>query len=212
VNKKQATKPNPNPLPAPSAASALPASPPESVLIGSQVKFLDGKWYESGAELPDGTQLIVLGVDQILQRWSGGQVVDTNRDLDMLDELNGDIPRTEWELGVNGKPREPWVRTYVVHLIDPSSGARFTFATASIGGAIAVRNLRDCIAGMKQLRGGVEAAPLIELGSKPMRTRFSPQPRPRPHFQPVAWQGLGGETPKLAAPVKPAEPDDQIPF
>ena len=94
----------------------------ERLIHGSLLKCVDGRW--STQDDPDmtGTQLLALTTAKAIQRWQLKEpvdtVVDTGTGLPDIDELNATIPRTEWELGLDGQPRPPWQRQYVVYLLD----------------------------------------------------------------------------------------------
>ena len=71
---------------------------------------------------------------------------------------------------------------------------KFTFATRTVGGRIAVSELKDSVVFMRRYRGESTLA-VVELSSKPMRTRFGE--RPRPFFKILEWRASGGETASL---------------
>jgi hypothetical protein len=148
-------------------------------------------------------QLLVVGVDAILQRWLEGlpQVI-RDKPLPNPDDLNAAIPVSEWEIGIDGQKRPPWADTAVVYFIDPNTGAFYTFVSSTKGGRIAVEHLRESVEGMGMLRGG-RVLPLVTLGERPMKTRFGT--KSRPHFEIVDWKEagvpvLGEEAPKAALP------------
>jgi hypothetical protein len=101
--------------------------------------------------------------------------------------LNSQIPKTEWEKGLNG-PRPPWTKQRAVYLLNPIDGGEFTFISGTTGAAIAVERLQDKVKNMRMLRGD-RVVPLVELGSKPMPTKFGT--KPRPDFTIVEWRNLG---------------------
>ena len=214
---------------------ALPAiDTSERLIHGSLLKCVDGRW--STQDDPDmtGTQLLALTTAKAIQRWQLKEpvdtVVDTGAGLPDIDELNAKIPRTEWELGLDGQPRPPWQRQYVVYLLDTSDASIFTFANGTIGARIAWERLVDRVSWMRALRGAA-VFPLITLDSRPMKTQFGI--KQRPEFSITDWRDLGStgnpaleSTPpraiegKTAAPVgKPVKTpttaealNDEIPF
>jgi hypothetical protein len=105
------------------------------------------------------------------------------------DDLNEAIPKNEWELDLNGNPRPPWQRTYVVYLLDPRDCQKYTFANSTLGARIATETLTDRVVWMRRLRGN-NVVPQIELSCKPLKTRFGL--KQRPEFKIVGWHLLGG--------------------
>jgi hypothetical protein len=61
----------------------------------------------------------------------------------------GDLDPSNWEIGANGQPQDPWRNTRFVHLVEPATAAAFTFSTASFGGRDAVTKLADQVARMR---------------------------------------------------------------
>jgi hypothetical protein len=194
---------------------ALPAiDTSERLIHGSLLKCVDGRW--STQDDPDmtGTQLLALTTAKAIQRWQLKEpvdtVVDTGAGLPDIDELNATIPRTEWELGLDGQPRAPWQRQYVVYLLDTSDASIFTFANGTIGARIAWERLVDRVSWMRALRGAA-VFPLITLDSRPMKTQFGI--KQRPEFAITDWRDLGStvnpaleSTPPRAIEGKTAAP------
>jgi hypothetical protein len=178
---------------------AIPAEPPR-IIKGAHLKFtVDGVWTEDGVPVPASARYVVLGIEKIYQKWTDGLVRDVKREpLGDLEKLNSSVPIKEWETDLNGKPRPPWQQCYVLDLISPV-GVCSTYPGSSIGAGIAVRALRESINGMERIRGG-SITPIVELSSRPMKTRYSSTPRPRPHFIITGWQVLGGGGEPLLAP------------
>jgi hypothetical protein len=193
-----------------------PLSPTDQVIIGARLKFIDGKWSADGVELPSGTKLLAFATDTILQRWRG-QEAETIRDkpLPDPDELNAAIPKSEWELDLNGEPRPPWAYTFVVYLLDAGTAEKFTFINSTVGAKIAVRQLQDRVASMRMLRDAHMIAE-IELTNRPMKTRYGQKLRPHFHILPDGWRQVGrAKTPKLTQASEPTaaeEMGDEIPF
>ena len=168
--------------------------PTDRVIVGTLLKFVDGVWTESGITVPAGTKLLALATNQVLQKWSDQRVIETisKKPLPDLEQLNGAIPQSEWELDLNEQPRPPWQRTFIVYLLNPNSCEKFTFANSTVGARIAVQTLQDSVAWMRKLRDN-NVVPQVELTSKPMKTRFGV--KPRPDFKILSWHGMGGSTP-----------------
>jgi hypothetical protein len=156
------------------------------------LRFLDGNWSEDGVPVVANIRLVVLKIEKVIQRWQGGLVIEVIREpLPDLERLNSSVPQREWETDLNGAKRPPYQPCYLVCLINPDTASRYTYPGSSIGAQIAVRALRESITGMQMIRGD-NLAPIVELSTRPMKTRFSSTPRPRPHFIIVGWQALGG--------------------
>jgi hypothetical protein len=93
------------------------------------------------------------------------------------------------------KKNGPRVRTagragqHLVYLLDPLTMGKYTFATGTIGGSIAVRDLVDRTQWMRRFRG-MNVYPVVRLADVFMNTRFGG--RQRPYFHVVRWITLGG--------------------
>jgi hypothetical protein len=192
-----------------------PVAPTDQVIIGTRLKFTDGKWSTADAiEMPTGRKLLAYATDTVLQKWSG-QRADTIREkpLPDLNMLNEAIPKNQWELDLNGQPRPPWAVYFIVYLLDPRNAEQFTYINCTTGTRIAVQTLQDRVASMRIMRDANVIA-VVELASRPMKTKFGL--KQRPHFEIVDWCQAGGpETPKLtkvSGPTPGEELDDDIPF
>src|SRR5262245_32904598 len=90
------------------------------LIKGTIIRCVDGKWADAvGTSLPE--RLIALGTTRALQRWSDGKPTDVvmataGKPLPNVDELNAQIAQEEWETGLDGKPRAPWVLQHVAYL------------------------------------------------------------------------------------------------
>jgi hypothetical protein len=81
---------------------------------------------------------------EALQCWKGKKPVETitEKPLPHVADLNEAVPKSEWEPGLDGKPKPPWQHQVIVYLIDPTSGGFFTYLNSTIGARIAVDQLR----------------------------------------------------------------------
>ena len=81
----------------------------ERLIHGSLLKCVDGRWSTQDNPEMTGRQLLALTTAKAIQRWklNGAveTVVDTGTGLPDIDELNAQIPRAEWEAGLDGQPR-----------------------------------------------------------------------------------------------------------
>jgi hypothetical protein len=115
-----------------------------------------------------------------------------------VDDLNAAIPESEWELGVDGKPRKPWQKQLLVFLIDVKTCAVFTFATSTTGGSMAFENLGEAIKWRRALREA-NSVPIVALASAPMPTKFGM--KRRPHFKIEGWHEVPVASPAQLDPT-----------
>ena len=122
-----------------------------------------------------------------------------------------------WPPGLNDEPSDPWRDTRYLRLMDPKTGADYTFTTDSYGGRRAVGDLKSQIANVRSVHP--VALPIVQLTSTMMPTKFGQ--KPRPDFKIVDWRGFRETTPprdagkptgKIASPAKADDMDDEIPF
>jgi hypothetical protein len=180
------------------------------IIQGVLLKFgNDAAWTtRDQEEISPDLELVVVDLARVTQRWQDGQAVETRilepgEKFPDVDAMNEAIPRTEWIEGPTGEPRGPWQNQHLVYLLDLQTMDRFTFATGTTGGRIAVRELRDKLVWMRRLRGPNVYA-TVTLGDTFMPTKFGG--RQRPHFTIVRWVRLGSEVPVEAAALPaPAE-------
>ena len=176
----------------------------QRVIQGTIVKFTnEAEWMTRDDEkLSAAQELIATGIIRVLQKWIHKMPVETrilkpgeNVDLEALNEA---APKDEWGER-DGKPCGPWQCEYLVYLLDPRTMDRYTYATDTVGGGIAVRDLRDKVQWMRRLRGQ-NIYPVVTLDDKFMKTRHGG--RQRPHLVVVRWIALGGDNANaLPAPV-----------
>jgi hypothetical protein len=197
----------------------------QRLVQGSIVKFNDNVWSaKDGTDISSKTPLLALSTKTALQRWHQQMPVETivkrgNEELPDVDELNEQIPESEWEKGIDGAPRPPWVKNRIVYLLDPKDASLFTFISGTVGARIAVDRLQDRVRWMRGLRG-TRVVPLVTLGAKTMKTKFGQ--KMRPEFKIIDWRDLGGvqtTTPAIEHIGKSVEPpslkeelNDEIPW
>ena len=180
-------------------------SPANRLIQGQLVKFTnEATWVtRDGEELSSTLQLIAFNVIRVVQKWADGQPIETRvlqsgEKFPNLDELNANVPQNEWREGPDGKPHGPWQAQYLVYLLNPDTAERFTYATGTIGGGIAVRDLVDRVSWMRKFRGEQVYA-VVSPSTAPMKTRYGT--RPRPHFVIMRWVGLSSD-----AALPPTDP------
>jgi hypothetical protein len=143
-----------------------------------------------GMALP-GTMLVI-GYTTVLRRWKDKRPeYITEHPLTDPEVLNAAIPISEWETGLDGKPRKPWALCYAVYLVDLNTAALFTYAHDTFGAMQAYTNLEERIAVMRMLRGEF-VFPIVRLEKRTWKsTLYGLQQRP--HFEPTGdWRSPGG--------------------
>jgi len=195
----------------------------DRLIRGNIARCVDGIWKDNdGTPIPPDDRWVAWATTECLQQWHNKLPTKTvvkkpGVPLPDIDELNAEIPLREWETGIDGKPRPPWVRQNVVYLLDAESGAELTFISGTIGASIAVESLRRRTYNMRMLRG-MRVVPVVSLGSKLMQTNFGS--RLRPEFVVQEWREFGAPSPaiasevgkKIAPPSLREEMNDAVPF
>lgn len=199
-------------------AAASEHAGPEKLL-----KFKKGEYFQSLESVPLGTEFIAhpeawtkgwfkfsenTVVDRRLYRVARGEVPAKR------DEL-GDLDKSAWAIGLDGKPQDPWQEQYLLPLENPRSGEVFVFATGSYGGKRAASDL--CSAWAKRESRGYRGQPIVQLQSGVMPTKKFGKVR-CPEFKIVGWTDIAGafeEPPPFDSPP-PVDSetafDDAIPF
>lgn len=199
----------------------------ERLIRGVILKCVDGTWSDrEGTEYPIGTPMIVFGVASALQCWRDQNVTETivkipGQSLPDLDDLNGSIPKSEWEEGLDGNPRPPWQHVYVVYLLNPKDGGVFTLINSTIGMRICYDRIKDKVKYMRALRGE-RVCPLVQLDTKVMKTAYGV--KKRPELTIIEWRDLSPQSAPLeqqaprqigkpvSEPTLSEELNDEIPF
>lgn len=180
-------------------------------------------------ELPPDVERIATGIIRLVQKWIDGipdpnetRVLAPEEKFPDIEALNEAAPKSEWSEGPDGRPRGPWQAQYVVQLLDPKTMERYSYPTGTVGGGIAVRELKDKVQWMRKLRGQNVYA-VVTLANKFMKTRFGG--RQRPHFIVTRWITLGADEqtalpapahevkePTLAEEMNDSIPDGEAPW
>lgn len=147
-------------------------------ITGRLLKFNKGDWLagEDEEELPAGTRLVVNMHNILLgwQKWEDNRPTDKEmgfvhaKFVPPKRETLGDTDKSTWEVGNDGKHRDPWQLSNMMVMKTPgkkaTTDALYTFATSSGGGRKAVGEL--CNAYGTAIREGHEDDyPIVELGS-----------------------------------------------
>jgi hypothetical protein len=186
------------------------------IIQGIKIKFSnEATWLQRDDEemLPN-LELVAIDVLRVVQMWGTDGIpindetiiLEPHQMFPDIEEMNAKAPRSKWVEGPDGKMRGPYQASHVLYLLDPKTMDKYTFPTATVGGRIAIRELRDKIMWMRRLRGP-NTYPVIVLSDAFMNTRFGG--RQRPHFKIVRWVRFGDEGGQVEAasgltPLPPA--------
>ena len=174
----------------------------DRLLRGTHARWTDAKGWHDRDGLPIPSPLLVVSTVTALQRWKDRiPEVITAKPLPNPDELNAAIPQSEWEIGLDGQRRPPWVIVFAVYMIDLNNGQLFTAVNSTTGWRMAVEALREQVAVKRMLCGGARVLPIVEPQSRPFKTSFGD--RKRPHLQVVDWKSGGGGDQVVAAQPAP---------
>src|SRR5262249_4126696 len=177
----------------------------DQAIKGPILKCVDARWsVRDGTELRDGEPFLCTGTAQGNQRFIDNMseliMKQRGKPLADVDELNEQIPQDEWGDGLDGKPRPPWQRVYLVYLIRLHDASMFTFISGTSGARIAFNKLANQVYNMRVLRGA-NVAPILKLSAKPMKTKFGV--KMRPDFEIVEFREIGGggqSVPQIESP------------
>ncbi|PWT77741.1 MAG: hypothetical protein C5B58_16330 [Acidobacteria bacterium] len=169
------------------------------------VKFTNDASYvlKDGTELSPQLELLVTDIGREVVKFGDGEVLDRivlepGQKFPNVEKLNEETPKSEWRKGPSGELRGPWQAQHLVHLLNMATMEQYTFATSTIGGHIAVRDLVDKTRWMRKFRGE-NVFPVVTLADTFMHTRFGG--RQRPHFLIKRWVTFGGGLPETATPA-----------
>jgi hypothetical protein len=174
------------------------------VIQGTLIKFTNQAEWETRDGEAAPAELVAVDISRVVQKWKGGEPVETivlapGEKFPDVEAMNAQIP-AEWEQGPDGKPRGAWQPQHILYLLKLPELEKYTFATGTIGGRIAVRDLVDKIKWMRRYRGS-GVCPIVVLSDVFMNTRFGG--RQRPHFVIKGWINMDGGS-AAALPVTPA--------
>jgi len=177
----------------------------QRLLRGTLLKWneVDGYLDRDGVQPVEGPYLLWAMGDGY-QRWKAQTIVDEiiDKPLPDLDQLNGAIPISEWEPGLDGHPRKPYSHQYCVYLLDPNDGQFFTLMNSTVGMRMLWESLAERWEVMRHLRGA-DVIAVVNLATRPFRTAKWGI-KYRPDLKILEWRkpgGGGGD--RLAGPVAP---------
>jgi hypothetical protein len=191
-------------------------------IYGTRIKFTNqATWLCADTEeiLPPELELVMVDIARVVIKWDvDGQpiqsetiVLQPGQRFPNVEKMNEDAPQEEWREDPSGRPVGPFQRQHVVYLVDMRDMSRFSWPTATIGGAVAIEDIVDRTK-WKRRQMGPNTYPLVRLSHCFMNTRHGG--RERPNFRVVNWVRLGGEggtlppaaTPAIPGPTTTSEP------
>jgi hypothetical protein len=191
-----------------------------SFIIGGMIKYHNHAYTLNKTEpLLLGTILMVIRIVTCWVKWWNNLPVEHRvTHSGQLHPRKEDMPDRDeslWQIGIDGKKADPWKDTRYVYIIDPKTGADFTFITDSSGGRQAVGELKSAIRNVHRVRPGAIA--VIKLGTGTFKSpKFGLVPRPV--FEILEYRG--GEMqeapaqlskPTVESPSLAQEMNDEIP-
>ena len=181
------------------------------------LKFKKGKFYVQDDEVPLGTEYVA-HTNQWTYCWIKF-IDDKVADRRMFkvaegiapperDELDDNDP-SNWKIGVDGKPKDPWSLQYLLPLENLENGDVVIFTTPSVGGKMGVAE--PCRAWARRAKKGSRALPIVKLSTTDMQTKkFGAVPRPL--FEITDWDETPASGVEVIPPSTADEVDDEIPF
>jgi hypothetical protein len=158
----------------------------DNVEKGVSLKFTHAWMTRDGVPLQVGNLLTLFPPGEIpgfrfLRKWEPPPIETIVRkpgvELPDLDELNARIPIEARSIGLDGKPREPWARYYVLYLLDASTACLYTYANCTIGCRILVTGIEERVRWGRALYGD-DVMPLVRLTDRPFPTKFGERRAP----------------------------------
>jgi hypothetical protein len=170
-----------------STAASLVSYDSDNVEKGVSVKFTHAWMTRDGVPLQVENPLLVLfpageiSGFRYLRKWEPPPIETIARkpgaELPDPDELNRQIPVETWAIGLDGKPREPWQRYFVLYLLDASTACLYTYANQTIGCRILVTGIEERTRWARALYGD-DVMPLVRLADRPFPTKFGERRAP----------------------------------
>lgn len=151
-------------------------------------------------------ELVAVDIIRLTQKWKDGKpterrILEAKEKFPDVEAMNDALPKSEWVKGPDDKLKGPWQNEYILYLLNLETMDRYSFPTNTVGGGIAIRDLRDKTIWVRKIRGS-HLYPVVALFDTFMKTRFGG--RQRPHFVIKNWINLGGDGEVLPAPSQPA--------
>src|SRR5262245_57952961 len=183
----------------------------QRLLRGTLLKWTENTgWLDRDGVRPADGPYLLWGLEEGLQCWPNQTVVAQNNVQPLLDlnELNGSIPHAQWEAGLDGHPRPPYVHQYAIYLLDPKDGQFYTLINSTVGMRMLWESLSERWEVMRHLRGPNVVA-VVSLSDRPFRT-VKWGIKHRPDLKILEWRKTGDGGPdKLAGPTTPQLPPSE---
>jgi hypothetical protein len=164
--------------------------PTASPLRGTSIRFKDGDYLAFSDPIDVRDRSFV-----VLDRFEGCQKLAKDCPPEYLMRVRGEprpprphVDESDWPPNLNGTPEHPWKLTLYLYLLDVDTGEISTFWTNTVGGKVAIGQLADQVAFMRQARP--DALPVVALESRDMPTQFGGT-KPRPHFRILGYKSRG---------------------
>ena len=183
---------------------------------GSQtlLKFVKGDWKIGEEVVPEGTKYIAF-VDELARgfiKFKDREVAGLRMEkvasgtVPTREEL-GDVDQSEWEIGDDGKPSDPWQEQWQLPMASVDCvGELVVFPTGSDGGIKAIANL--CGIYGRSPRNGM--LPIVELRSHSYQHKKHGEVH-EPVLKLVGWHQTGPVVDSIEPP-EGFDPEDEIPF
>jgi hypothetical protein len=191
-----------------------------NLIVGRMLKFNGGQFFVDKTEMmPLGTTLVVVSVATLWIKWQDGRPAEHRITYPgQQHPVRDDLPDQDQNLWESFKDQltDPWKDSRYLRLVDPKTGADYTFVTDSYGGRRAIGELKSQIGNVRFSYPG--AVPMVQLATTTMPTDWGPKPRPQ--FKVTSWKSLSGEAveqKQISAPAPEKkhaarDMDDSIPF
>jgi len=190
----------------------------EDAGFGRILTYVKGEYFLEKKEITLGTQFKVYTkslvhvwinfgppVEQRIYQIAKGQKAPDRETL-------GDLDKSEWEIGLNDEPKDPWVKQFLLPFEFINTGDRVTFRTSSGGGKRAVAEL--CSLCAFRSKRGDPSIPVIKIESTTFPGKKGVGRVHKPQFDIVRWDEDDGEWHELEVESKGAQVpiDDNVPF
>lgn len=185
------------------------------------LKFKKGDYFCDGQQVDLGTQMLAhcIGFTKVWIKFKNGALVEkkiyrvARGERAPAREQLDDLDESQWSIGLNNLPADPWVLQYLLPMEDPETEDVRIFVAPSYGGKRAVSDLCDQY--VRRVRRHPESGqPMIRLQKTMMPTKkFGNVPRPL--FEVVGWTEGGIREPIRdisEKAISEAEMNDEIPF
>src|SRR5262245_57402630 len=143
----------------------------QRLLRGVLLKWnaVDGYLDRDGVQPVEGPYLL-WGMEQGYQRWKDQTVIEEiiDKPLPDLEQLNGAIPKSEWEPGLDGHQCPPFSKQYCIYLLDPNDGQFFTLMNSTVGMKMLWESVDERWEVMRRLRGA-DVIAVVKLATRPFR-------------------------------------------